>query len=111
MNVQPVDGKKFDYRELQKAVGGLIESIIPNKGRVNLDTGRVEVTATGPKCSQVWANEEGLLLGLSPNPFTPVFANMEVYRCNGYGPGWRVAGNAIAVYSVEKDAAPTYPVI
>jgi hypothetical protein len=85
VKVQPVNGKKFDYKELQLAVGGYIESLIPGiKG-----------------CRQMFANEEGLIHRLPPNPHTDDVVNLKVYRLNGYGPGWRVSGNIIAILSEE----------
>jgi hypothetical protein len=93
IKVQPENGKKFELKELQKAVGGYIESLIPGiKG-----------------CKQLYANEDGISLGLAPNPHTQNVVNMRVYRLNGYGENFRVLGDIIAVLSepVEENAFPT----
>jgi hypothetical protein len=55
------------------------------------------------KVTQVWANEEGLLLGLPRNPHTPTVANMEIYRLNGYGASWRISGDVLVHYLVPAN--------
>jgi len=50
VTVTPVNGKKFLYKELSEAVGGMIESIRP-----------------AVQGHTVWANENGFCLGLSPH--------------------------------------------
>jgi hypothetical protein len=93
IKVQPENGKKFELKELQKAVGGYIESLIPGiKG-----------------CKQMFANEDGISLGLAPNPSTWDVVNPRVYSLNGYSRSWRVQGNIIAVLSepVEENVFPT----
>ncbi len=79
--VRPIDGKKFGLEELQEAVGGAVEMLVPAKRGVT-----------------VWANEEGLLLRLQPNPHTSTVANMRVYELNGYPPNWKAAGRLLAVH-------------
>lgn len=46
-DVLPANGQNFSLEELQKAVGGLIEQVPGNRG--------------------IFCNEEGLMMGLSPN--------------------------------------------
>jgi hypothetical protein len=83
--VTPANGKKFDYKELQPLVGGYIEGIIPGiKG-----------------CRQMYCNEDGLSLGLQPNPHTWSVVNAKTYRLNGYGPEWRVSGPIVAIFNEE----------
>jgi hypothetical protein len=93
IKVQPENGKKFDFKELQKAVGGYIESLVP--GIRN--------------CKQLYANEDGVSLGLAPNPHTQNVVNMRVYRLNGYGENFRVLGDIVAVLSetAEENVFPT----
>ena len=83
--VTPADMKKFSYKELSEAVGGLIESIRP--------------TVQG---HTVWANEEGLLQGLEPNRHTWEVANKRVYLLNGYGESWRIVGRILVVYKTDN---------
>lgn len=87
VKVRPENGKKFDYKELQAAVGGYIESLV--SGIKN--------------CKQMYANEEGLINGLPPNPHTQNICNMKVYSMNGYPSYWRVSGNVIAILSEVPD--------
>lgn len=94
VKVQPINGKKFDYHELQKAVGGYIESLIAGNHR----------------CKRMYCNEEGLLENLPPNPHTWEVVNAKVYDLNGYTPDWRVSGNIIAVL-LEEPNGETLPTI
>jgi len=93
VKVRPANGKKFDYKELNLAVGGYIESLV--SGIKN--------------CRQMYANEEGMLKNLPPNPHTQNICNMKVYAMNGYTPYWRVSGNIISILSEESttDILPT----
>ena len=93
--VRPFNGKKFDYRELQEAVGGTIESLV--SGWKN--------------CCQMFCNEEGLMRGLPPNPYTETVCNLKVYRLNGYGPAWRVSGDIIALKSEEPNPDVQLPTV
>ena len=106
--LKPENGKKFESPELSEAVGGLIEGIRQTKSKVDLTTGHIQSTPGSTdnpvaNVTQVWANEEGLLESLPPNPFTPIFANMEIYRLNNYPSYWRVSGDVIAIYNVPVD--------
>jgi len=83
--ILPLNGKKFDYKELQPLVGGYIEGIIPGiKG-----------------CREMYCNEDGLSLGLPPNPYTWDVVNAKTYKLNGYGPTWRISGNIVAILTEE----------
>ncbi len=53
----PAKGKKFDFTELQKFVGGYIESLSSFRYK-----------GTGKLVKQVYCNEDGIAKGLSPNP-------------------------------------------
>ena len=88
VTVAPVDGRKFKYEELREAVGGMIESIRP-----------------AIQGHAVWANEEGLLLGLKPNHHTWEAANKKIYLLNGYDKDWRIVGRILEVYKVELAAS------
>ena len=91
VTVTPVDMRKFKYEELREAVGGLIESIHP-----------------AVQGHTVWANEEGLLLGLKPNQHTWEAANKKIYLLNGYGKDWRIVGRILEIYKTDDlTAAPT----
>jgi hypothetical protein len=91
VTVTPVNGKKFLYKELSEAVGGMIESIRP-----------------AVQGHTVWANEEGLLLGLKPNRHTWEAANKRIYLLNGYGENWRIVGRILEVYKTDDlTAVPT----
>jgi hypothetical protein len=46
--VKPVNGKKFEYPELSRAVGGLIEGIRETKFLVNLSTGLISNCSHSP---------------------------------------------------------------
>jgi hypothetical protein len=87
VKVRPLNGKKFDYKELQQAVGGSIESLISGiKG-----------------CRQMFCNEEGIMLRLPDNPHTWNVVNAGIYRLNGYTADWRLSGNIIAIFNEEDD--------
>jgi len=87
VKVIPENGKKFTYKEQSAAVDGLIESVIPAvRGR------------------QVWANEEGLVLGLRENYHTLEVANMKVYALNGCSKDWKLAGRILETFLVESPA-------
>lgn len=77
--VKPLNGKTFEYEELRKAVGGLVQEMIPVV-----------------RFTTVWVNEEGTLLRLPPNKHTWAIAKHEIYALNGYPPSWRISGNALA---------------
>lgn len=81
VRVIPANGKKFTYKEQRAAVDGLIESVIP--------------VVRG---HQVWANEEGLLLGLPENYHTAEVANMRVYELNGYPKDWKLCGRILETF-------------
>jgi hypothetical protein len=83
--VTPADGKKFSLDELQKFVGGYIESIVCVKPYV-----------------RAFVNEEGAIKGdLQDNPHTWSVLNRKVYALNGYAEGFRVSGDIIAVQLVQ----------
>lgn len=82
--VRPADGRKFSMEEIQKAVGGSFELLVPAE-----------------RYTTVYANEEGALKGLPPNEHTVEACNMEVYRLNGYGSRWRVVGNILVVEKAD----------
>ena len=98
VSVQPENGKKFGYREMQRAVGGLMESLIPGK--------QLGV-------SQLYCNEEGLLESLPDNPATWNVVNGAVYKLNGYPASWRVSGNMFGILPVDaaNAARVTLPTI
>jgi hypothetical protein len=87
VEVRPANGKKFTMEEIQAAVGGYFELIVPAmRHRV------------------VYANESGAVApGFEENRHTPRFANMTVYALNGYGPSWRVRGDVLEVRKVDAD--------
>lgn len=80
--VKPEDGKEFTLKELQTAVGGYIEPVIP------LD-----------KRSKLFVNEEGLIHNLPKNGHTQAIVNMKPYE---FGPnkGFTIRGNAVSTYRV-----------
>jgi Domain of unknown function (DUF3846) len=82
--VRPADGRKFQLDELQEAVGGFFELLVPAE-----------------RYTVVYANEEDAIKGLPPNSHTVEACNMEVYRLNGYGTHWRAAGNLLVVEKVD----------
>jgi hypothetical protein len=85
LEVRPADGKKFTPEELQAAVGGFFELLVP-----------------ATKGATVYANEDGALLpGFLPNRHTWEFCKKSVYALNGYGDGWRVMGDVLAVRKVD----------
>ena len=84
VTVTPVNGKKFLYKELSEAVGGMIESIRP-----------------AVQGHTVWANEEGLRLGLKPNQHTWKVANKKIYLLNGYGEYWQIVGRVLEIYKTD----------
>lgn len=80
--ITPKNGRRFEYEELRAAIGGgFLESVLPADKR----------------CRQMYADEEGLLKRLPPNPHTPQICDMRVYALNGYSPDWRVHGPIVAV--------------
>lgn len=95
VKVQPLDGKKFKFEELQMAVGGYIEMLRPK-----------------PKqgWTQMFANEEGVLYNLPRNPRTAEAVDMAIYMASGYPPGWTVLGNIIGIKSEDPDEN-TFPTI
>lgn len=95
VKVRPINGKKFDYTELQEAVGGLISSL----------------ESSIKNCRQMYANDEGILLGLPPNPHTQKVCNMKIYNMNGYPSYWRVCGNIIAILSEVPDVNEVLPTV
>ena len=87
--VRPADGVKFSSEELQTAVGGYIETMIP-----------------ATRGHRVYVNEEGAVKRLPLNPRTWEFADRRVYvDLNGYAQTWLVAGNAIEVFRLDVEEA------
>jgi hypothetical protein len=87
--VRPADGVKFSLEELQTAVGGYIEMIVP-------------VT----RGHRVYVNEEGAIKRLPLNPRTWEFADERVYvGLNGYAQNWMVAGGAMEVFKLTSEEA------
>ena len=85
VEVKPVDGKKFTLKELQHAVGGFIENMVPSE-----------------RFAHVYVNEEGVLKNLPLNKCTWEFADKHVYcHLNGYRSDFLVSGNALVVKKVE----------
>jgi hypothetical protein len=83
--VTPANGKKFDYHELQKLIGGYVESLVPGvKG-----------------CRQMYCDEDGFAKLLPPNPHTWYVVRAATYRLNGYASDWRVLGPIVAVLTRE----------
>jgi hypothetical protein len=79
--VRPADGKKFTMKEIQAAVGGYFECLVPAE-----------------RGWTVYCDEEGgLKPHYQPNGHTWTFAKREVYALNGYPANWRVMGNVLAV--------------
>jgi hypothetical protein len=80
--VRPEDGKTFSMKEIQRAVGGYFECLVPAE-----------------RGWTVYADEEGALphKNYQPNGHTWTFAKREVYALNGYPDNWRVMGNVLAV--------------
>ena len=79
--VKPEDGKEFSLSELQTAVGGYIESVIPLNKRTKL-----------------WVNEEGLLQDVVfLNPHT-----QEIVDLSRYPSRFFLVGNALSTYRVNK---------
>jgi hypothetical protein len=97
VDVKPEDGRKFSLRELQRAVGGFIETMI-----------------SAERFTTVYVNEEGALCkDFLPNLHTWKFANRHVYvDLNGYPSNFLVMGNALVVrkVAVDREAATTYGV-
>ena len=94
--VRPADGVKFSLEELQTAIGGYVETMIPaTRGH------RVYVNEEG-----IIINEEGAVKRLPLNPRTWEFADRRVYvDLNGYAQTWLVAGNAIEVFRLDVEEA------
>ena len=87
--VRPADGVKFSLEELQTAVGGYVETMIP-----------------ATRGHRVYVNEEGVIKRLPLNPRTWEFADRRVYvDLNGYAQTWLVAGNAIEVFRLDVEEA------
>ena len=87
--VRPADGVKFSLEELQTAVGGYIETMIP-----------------ATRGHRVYVNEEGGVKRLPLNPRTWEFADRRVYvDLNGYAQTWLVAGDAIEVFKLGVEEA------
>jgi len=84
VTVAPVNGKRFSYKELSEAVGGMIESIRP-----------------AVQGHTVWANEDGFGLGLPPNEHVWEVANKKIYLLNGYGEDWRIVGRILEIYKTD----------
>ena len=81
--VKPEDGKRFSLKELQTAVGGYIEPIIPLDSKTKL-----------------YVNEEGLIHNLPPNDYTEIIAKTKSYGGFLYPHGLVIRGNAISTYLV-----------
>ena len=81
VKILPENGKSFELKELQAAVGGYIESLISGI----------------PGCRQMYCNEDGMTKNLPGNPHTWSVVKASVYRLNGYSSNWRVQGNIFAV--------------
>jgi hypothetical protein len=79
--LKPKDEKEFTLEELQKAVGGLIETVKP------LDNG-----------VKLWANEEGFILNLPRNPHSQSLVNL-----HWHGLPYLV-GNLISTYRVTPES-------
>ena len=93
VGVRPADGAKFSLEELQTAVGGYIEMMVP-----------------ATRGHRVYVNEEGAIKRLPPNPRTWEFADERVYvglnvGLNGYAQNWMVAGNALEVFKLDVEEA------
>ena len=87
--VRPADGAKFSLEELQTAVGGYIETMIP-----------------ATRGHRVYVNEEGAIKRLLLNPRTWEFADERVYvGLNGYAQNWMVAGGAMEVFKLTSEEA------
>jgi hypothetical protein len=87
VEIKPLDGKKFTTEELQKAVGGYFELMVP-----------------AVRHTLVYVNElGGVTPGYEPNNHTWKFADRKVYALNGYPSNWRVWGNALVVRKVTGD--------
>ena len=87
--VRPADGVKFSSEELQTAVGGYIETMIP-----------------ATRGHRVYVNEEGAVKRLPLNPRTWEFADRRVYvDLNGYAQNWMVAGGAMEVFKLTSEEA------
>lgn len=88
--VLPKNGKEFDLKELQTAVGGYIERVIPLDKRSNL-----------------YVNEEGKIHGLPPNGHTEAILDTSRYPA-----GEVLVGNVISTYRVlpgqENDIGRMY---
>ena len=87
--VKPKNGKEFTLEELQTAVGGYIESVVPINKRTKL-----------------YVNEEGLIHNLPCNGHTQAILNMDVYNRNAafFGEPLNstvLRGNAISTYRVN----------
>lgn len=77
--VKPIDGKEFTTKELQDAVNGWIEMVVPINKRSNL-----------------FVNEEGLIHNLPPNGHTESIMDLSRYPA-----GTVIRGNAISTYRVN----------
>ena len=87
--VRPADGAKFSLEELQTAVGGYIEMMVP-----------------ATRGHRVYVNGEGAIKRLPPNPRTWEFADERVYvGLNGYAQNWMVAGGAMEVFKLTSEEA------
>ena len=94
VTVCPGDGKAFTHYEWAILLGGPAESLIP---------------AQHTGVCQLYANEEGRLRDLPPNPHTRAVCNMAVYALNGYSHNWRVAGNILAIKKIDQAGALSNP--
>ena len=87
VGVRPANGVKFSPEELQTAVGGYIETMIP-----------------ATRGHRVYVKEEGAIKRLPLNPRTWEFADRRVYvDLNGYAQTWLVAGSAIEVFKLDAE--------
>ena len=89
VTVIPADGRKFTLKELQHAVGGFVETMIPAQ-----------------RHTTVYVNEEGALKRLLLNRHTWTFAKKAVYMLNGYAENFCINGNALVVRKVDANPDP-----
>jgi hypothetical protein len=94
--VRPANGKRFELPELQMALGGYAQCLVPSPSIQH--------------CRQMYCNEDGWQLKLPPNHSTTDVVNSAVYEASGYEAGWQVAGNIFAIVTIEKSDT-IYPTI
>lgn len=82
--VTPLNGKVFTLSELQRHVGGYIETLI-----------------CAERYARGYVDEDGLSKRLPPNQHTWNIIKANVYELNGYERSWRVSGPILVVKNVE----------